>query len=281
MDSSRTVLALDTSFFVFHQFFSARRRARADGASLGVAADLDRFVAQLRATISRKVREYDVPLGNLIFLMDCARSDIWRRRIYPEYKATRGDKVGFNTDAFETAMQEVIKRFEGQGAVVLSHPHAEADDLAAGVARWANACEAARLVIVTGDSDFLQLAGGRVHVHTIYGECALSSLACGDPQRLLLRKILMGDKSDNIPSIRPRMGPKAADSWMDKGVERMLADDPQARANYERNRTLVDLQCAPAEMLAGVDAAILVAFSGAQQREMQPRKVQTTFPFEA
>lgn len=280
MDASRTVLALDTSFFVFHQFFSARRRARADGATSGERADLDRFVSQLRATITRKVREYDVPAGNLVFLMDCARADIWRRGVYPEYKATRGDKVGFNAGAFETAMEEVVKRFEGQGAVVLSHPHAEADDLAAGVARWANACKVARLVIVTGDSDFLQLAGARVHVHTIYGECALSSLSCGDPQRLLLRKILMGDKSDNIPSIRPRMGPKAADHWMDVGVEKMLDNDPAARVNYERNRTLVDLQCAPAEMLAGVDAAILDAFSGAQ-REMQPRKVQTTFPFGA
>jgi hypothetical protein len=33
--------------------------------------------------------------------------------------------------------------------------------------------------------------------------------------------------------------------------------------------------------MSGVDAAILVAVSGAQQREMQPRKVQTTFLFEA
>jgi 5'-3' exonuclease len=111
-------------------------------------------------------------------------------------------------------MDEVVEPFRAQGAAVLAHPCAEADDLAAGIARWAVAKEAARLVIVTGDSDFLQLAGGCVHVHTIYGECALTSLACGDPALLLLRKVLMGDKSDNIPPVRQRMGAKTAERWL-------------------------------------------------------------------
>jgi 5'-3' exonuclease len=271
MDLARTVLALDTSFFVFHQFFSSRRKTRlsSDAQPVDVRGELDRFVTQLKATINRKMRDYDVPTNNLVFLMDCPRADIWRRRIYPEYKATRPTKTGFNTDAFATALQEVVEPFRSQGAIVLGHAHSEADDLAAGVSRWARSNTATRLVIVTGDSDFLQLVGGCVHVHTIYGDCALARLSCGDPHTLLLRKVLMGDKSDNIPAIRPRMGPKAADHWLNEGVDAMLANDPAARKNYDKNKTLIDLQCAPADILEGVDAVVNSA--------LRLRTVQSTF----
>jgi 5'-3' exonuclease len=235
---------------------------------------LDRFVAHLQSTIARKVREYDTPVSNLVFLMDCPRGEIWRRRVLPEYKATRGEKGGFDTRAFEAAVEQVVKPLQAQGAVVLAHPHSEADDLAAGVARWAKACDSSvRMVIVTGDSDFLQLATERVHIHTIYGDCALARLACGDPRTLLLRKLLMGDKSDNIPAIRPRMGPKATDHWLEEGVETLLADDPDARANFERNRTLIDLQCAPEDILSGIDAVVLAAFTVG----LGQRMVQSTF----
>jgi 5'-3' exonuclease len=129
------------------------------------------------------------------------------------------------------------------------------------------------MVIVTGDSDFLQLAADRVHIHTIYGDCALARLACCDPSTLLLRKVLMGDKSDNIPAIRPRMGPVATDRWIKDGVESMLADDPSARANFARNKTLIDLQCAPEDILAGIDAVVSEAFAGG----LGQRMVQSTF----
>jgi hypothetical protein len=127
-------------------------------------------------------------------------------------------------------VREVIDPLRSQGAIVLEHPHSEADDLAAGVARWARSNTTSRLVIVTGDSDFLQLVGGCVHVHSIYGDCALSRLSCGDPHTLLLRKVLMGDNASE------RMGQKLRPCLR---VD-VSCQDPAARGS---TRTID--QCAP------------------------------------
>jgi hypothetical protein len=51
----------------------------------------------------------------------------------------------------------------------------------------------------------------------------------------------------------------------------MLADDP-ARANFARNKTLIDLRCAPV-ILAGIDAVVSGGFAGG----LGQRMVQSTF----
>jgi 5'-3' exonuclease len=81
--------------------------------------------------------------------------------------------------------------------------------LAAGLARCAIR-SSAKAIIITGDSDFAQLVTGPVKVHDISKACLLEKQSYLIRKWLCFEKILSGDKSDNIPSIKPRLGPKTA-----------------------------------------------------------------------
>jgi 5'-3' exonuclease len=97
-----------------------------------------------------------------------------------------------------------------------------------------------------GDSDFAQLVTGPVKVHDISKACLLEA-GLFDPKVALLRKILSGDKSDNIPSIKPRLGPKTAIA-LSNDQKRSATIRLTVSEAFERNRTLIDLNAAPSEL---------------------------------
>jgi 5'-3' exonuclease len=259
------VLAFDASYLIFHQYFSAiksipacdfqdvpRNGADGDGRR---ARRLAAFDTKLHDTIADKIRHYGVDVRNVCFLMDCPRDHIWRRGVLPEYKATRTKSLDFDADAFRHAREVVLPIFVAEGAQMIGCATAEADDIAAGLARAAVMHCARRVTIVTGDSDFAQLVRGPVHVQDMYGHCVLQKQGVWDPSLALLRKVLSGDKADNISAVKPRLGAKTAVVVsMDPDKLRDLLGDPRALALYTRNQTLIDLSKAPDDVLGAVDA---------------------------
>jgi 5'-3' exonuclease len=263
IDWSERVLAFDTSFMVFHQYYSAIKKLPVCSFSdvtteIDTALEKDRrlqaFGSKLYDTIVSKARLYNVEMSNVCFLMDCPRDQIWRKELLPSYKECRIKSSGFDPNAFNHTRDVILPTFVEQGANIISCDTAEADDLAAGLARCAIRSSAKEAIIITGDSDFAQLVTGPVKVHDISKACLLEKQGLFDPKVALLRKILSGDKSDNIPSIKPRLGPKTAIA---------LSNDPEALAAllsvltvseaFERNRTLIDLNAAPSELQYRVD----------------------------
>jgi 5'-3' exonuclease len=82
----------------------------------------------------------------------------------------------------------ILPTFVEQGANIISCDTAEADDLAAGLARCAIRSSAKEAIIITGDSDFAQLVTGPVKVHDISKACLLEKQRLFDPKVALLRK---------------------------------------------------------------------------------------------
>jgi 5'-3' exonuclease len=56
--------------------------------------------------------------------------------------------------------------------------------------------------------------------------------------------VMIGDKSDNIPAIRKRMGEKTAEKEL-KNLDTLLATDPELRGRYEFNQNLIDFNYIP------------------------------------
>jgi 5'-3' exonuclease len=258
------VLAFDTSFMVFHEYFSAVKNLPTCTFA-GVPGDVDEaaqlqrkmraFEAKLHDVVVSKARAYGTPMSNVVFLMDCPRNAIWRKALLPGYKESRARAASFDASAFTHTRERILPAFAREGAHVLSCDTAEADDMAAGLARAAKRRGAKSVVILTGDSDFAQLVDGAVRVHDLYNNCLLTKQGVFDPQLALLRKVLTGDKADNIPPVRARMGPKtAADVADDPGALATLLECPVVAAAYARNRALIDLNAAPAVVLLAVDA---------------------------
>ena len=91
---------------------------------------------------------------------DCPRAEIWRMKIFPEYKGTRDtyeDDPSTNPGSFfKIAYKE--KLFEECGGTILKHDNLEADDCIALTTRYIRkAYPNSNIYIIANDHDYLQL----------------------------------------------------------------------------------------------------------------------------
>jgi DNA polymerase-1 len=158
--------------------------------------------------------------------MDAPRAT-FRHELYAGYKASR--------PAAPSPLTEQIRRLSGLldafGFPVFTVPGFEADDVLATLASTISARGDAPL-IVTGDLDALQCAGGTTRVHAVgrgvegrtYDEAAVVARFGVTPRELPDWKALAGDPTDEIPGV-PGIGAKRASALVRKfgGVTGLLA----------------------------------------------------------
>ena len=130
----------------------------------------------------------------------------FRHEEYAEYKATRAKMP----DDLAVQISRIEELTEALGIPVQTLEGYEADDLMGTLSALASA-EGLETVIVTGDSDTLQLVSDDVHVlmprRTMgdvqeYDTAAVKERYGLAPRQLIDLKALMGDSSDNIPGVR-------------------------------------------------------------------------------
>ena len=130
----------------------------------------------------------------------------FRHEEYAEYKATRA-KMPDDLAVQVTRIQELAK---AMGIPVQTLEGYEADDLLGTLSALASA-RGVETIIVTGDSDTLQLVSDDVHVlmpRRTMGDVQHFDVAAVrehyglGPEQLIDLKALMGDSSDNIPGVK-------------------------------------------------------------------------------
>jgi len=146
------------------------------------------------------------------FALDTS-SPTFRHESYDEYKATRGVAPGPLTAQFDRLGQLVA----ALGFPAFKSVGYEGDDVLATLARELVAAGESPLV-VSGDNDCLQLAGGATRVMIvsrgatkaeIYDEAAVVRRFGVTPAQMPDRSALVGDPSDNLPGV-PGIGAKTA-----------------------------------------------------------------------
>ena len=200
-------------------------------------------------------QQFNEEYGEVVLAYDSKH--YWRRDFFPYYKKNRKkvrDNDGNNwEDIFECLnkiKQEIkdympYKHLEIQGA--------EADDIIAVLAK--NIDE--KMMIVSGDKDFIQL-----HKYKQVRQYSpiLKKLVQGeDPIDYIKVHILKGDSSDGIPNVlsndnvfvegirqRP-LSKKKIEAWKEGEFEGTTATQEVMR-NYERNKTLINLDYVPVEL---------------------------------
>lgn len=196
-------LLLDTFSLFFRAFFALPPMSTSRGEPTSALYGFSALLLKL-------LREQ--PGAELCFALDTGRST-FRHRDFAPYKAQR--------ESAPTPLVEQLRRldqlFERLGVPVLGSPGFEADDVLASVAARLREQGRATLV-VSGDRDLLQTAIGSVRVHfvgrrgkdaVIYDEAAVSERFGVPPWRLPGYVALVGDASDNLPSV-PGIGPATA-----------------------------------------------------------------------
>lgn len=186
----------------------------------------------------------------------------FRYDIFPEYKKQR--KINPEQKEISSGykrQERIIKMICPMlGVNTYYHPDTESDDIAAYLARRS---ELDRVVLITGDSDWLQLISDKIVVDyrgTIYNKEKFVEDFGYMPVDIARKKAMCGDSSDSIPPIGS-FGEKYAtefikkyfdiDDFMFDMKEVDINDQPkrfqnlyssqEMKDNYERNYALINL----------------------------------------
>ena len=264
------LLIADASYMVFYTYYAILKFYKSyfnENPDIPNIMNSPLFTSKFRRMFRRKIIEiatdHGVPLTNVVFATDCDRESIWRRGVYPEYKASRAPKSEFNPRAFDFTFGSIIPALcEEHGMSTIKVARAEADDIAGVLHRYVRGIGDTKVVIITNDNDYIQLADPNTVITNLAREdvCARKCETL-TPEEYLLCKVLCGDKSDNLPGAVPRCGMKTAEKLvrnkdkLDKAIK-----DNDAYKRFEMNRDLMDLARVPEE----IKAEIIETFRGLQ-----------------
>ena len=263
MSSNPTFIFIDGSYFCFYRYHSLLTWWRnAFPEEIDVLADpyqSEKFVDKFRNTFINNVEKLSkgLKLDNsinpiIIVGKDCKRENIWRNELFPKYKATRVNDGFMGGPFFKMAYEEQLF-IQGGAKSILKHPRLEADDcIAISVKHLLTAHPTCNIYIITSDKDYLQLAQERVHLFNLAFKDLTQQKSCtGSPECDLFCKIVTGDKSDNIPSIFPKCGPKTALKYFENRdlFEKKLQESEEFRQRYELNRKIIDFDYIPDDLI--------------------------------
>jgi len=184
----------------------------------------------------------------------CDSGNVWRRQTFPNYKAgrkTNREKSEHDWTMIFDLLSKVkneIKEFLPYKVIEVES--VEADDIIAVLCRRTNE----KVLILSGDKDFIQLHNDRIKQ---YNPVLNKFVGQGENPSLYIREhILKGDRSDGIPNVlsddnvfiegrrqRP-LSKKKIEAWCNEIVPTFNEEEQK---NYDRNKTLIDLNCIPKE----------------------------------
>ncbi len=208
----------------------------------------------LRAHNKKFRKEY----GDMVIA--CDSSNVWRREIFPNYKAGRKANRAKSEHDW-TMIFDIISKVKNEIKTFLPYKvieldTAEADDIIATLVRKHLSMIAPnhekKVLILSGDKDFIQLHNEYVKQ---YNPVLNKFVGKGETPSLYIKEhILKGDRSDGIPNIlsddnvfvegrrQKPLSKKKINSWVE---EVFMTFTEEEQKNYDRNRKLIDLSCIP------------------------------------
>jgi DNA polymerase-1 len=142
----------------------------------------------------------------VIVFWDSESNTSVRRELYPNYKAQRRNEMSEDQEESYLHQRRRVKQYLEEVFVrQLEVPHNEADDL---IAQYCNIALDENITIFSGDKDFTQLISERVQIYSPnkkeyykLGDMISLDKVNVPHQNVLLTKVFVGDKSDNISGI--------------------------------------------------------------------------------
>ena len=229
------------------------------GGSKNVEPD---FVRHMVLNSLRSYRsKFEGEFGELVLCYDNKTN--WRREYFPNYKHSRRkgrkeSKLDWNNifDTLHMIKSELTEFFPYK---VLEVDNAEADDIIASVV-FHVASEPKnyeKVLILSGDKDFIQLQ--KHNFVTQYSPIQKKFMNGENPTTYIKTHILQGDRSDGVPNFlspdntfvdelrQKPISKRKLETWIDLEPEDFCNENMMR--NYHRNRTLIDLDYIPKEIV--------------------------------
>ena len=264
-----TFIFVDVSYYCFYRYFALRqwwKNAYPDEL-LDAPYENVKFVEKFRKTfvenleqIPKKLKIHKEAVKPILIVgKDCKRENIWRNDFFKDYKGTRANNQDEVGEFFKMVYEEELFQ-KGDAKVILKHPRLEADDcIAISVKYLLNKYPECKIYIITSDNDYLQLNAKNVNLYTLtYKNLAEGKTSTGNAENDLKIKILMGDKSDNIPSVFPKCGLKTAQKCIEdeEFLKNKMGNNQEYYNQYELNKKLVSFSEIPSELIEEFMVAI-------------------------
>jgi len=256
-----TFIFVDGSYYCFYRYFALMqwwKNAYPDE-PLEDPYQNETFVEKFRKTfvanleqIPKRLKIHKDPVKAILIVgKDCKREHIWRNDIFKDYKATRnnGPEDGFmGGPFFKMAYEEQLFQ-KGGAKAILKHLRLEADDcIAISVKYLLKKYPLCKIYIITSDRDYLQLNAHNVDLYSLtYKNLTDNKTSTGDAEKDLKIKIIMGDTSDNIPSVFPKCGIKTAQKCVEdeEFFKKKMDNNPAYYNQYRLNELLVSFDKIP------------------------------------
>ena len=256
-----TFIFVDGSYYCFYRYFALQQwwKNAYPEETLDDPIQNKKFVDKFRKTfvenlqqIPNKLKINKDPVKPIMIVgKDCKRENIWRNEIFNNYKSNRknGPEDGFmGGPFFKMAYEEELFQ-KGGAKAILKHPRLEADDcIALSVKYLSNKYPLCKIYIITSDRDYLQLNADNVDLFTLtYKNLTDSKTATGNAKDDLRIKIIMGDSSDNIPSVFPKCGIKTAQKCIEdeEFFKKKMNNNEEYYKRYKLNEQLIDFNMIP------------------------------------
>jgi len=245
-------ILIDGSYFVFYRYFAilAWWRLKHKDIPIGNPVENAEFVEKFKKIFVEKLESFPslLSLENPVIIIgkDCPRGDIWRNEHLKSYKGNRA-KNSVIKPFFKMAYDGLFQKVSNK---ILYHKKLEADDCIAIATKQYLKNPNNNISIITSDTDYLQLAGDRVEIYNakIKPVRTLKNSTMKADMDLFV-KIIIGDKSDNIPPVFPqkRGKAKAKQYYNEPELFKEELKIYKVEDVYERNRLLIDFNKIPQE----------------------------------
>ena len=254
---AKPFLLIDTSYVIFFRFHALKIWFSKAKPEISLETDditkipefMEKYESLFLQTINKISKTEGFTLENTIFIRDCSSSTIWRRDYYPEYKGTRNYSNFNGNKLFQWTYDNLFPKYIQKGATVLRFDRLEADDTIAILVKSIRERTTNKIVIITSDNDYLQLLS-YPNIKLLNLKCeSLQDKSIGTPYADLMKKIIMGDPSDNLPKVFKRCGIKTLQKYIEDKtlLDSALDSDKEAKQKFYLNQQLIDFNNIPNE----------------------------------
>ena len=210
---------------------------------------------------NKKFRE---KYGDMILCYDSKH--YWRKDYFPYYKQNRKkDREKSNHDW--NAIFEILNKIRDEirnnlPYIVMEIDGAEADDIISALCKHlSHNYPKDEILILSGDKDFIQLR--KFSNVSQYNPLQKTFVSDYNPTQYIAEHIIKGDRSDGIPNFLSSgdtfVTNKRQRPISKKNLEKWIYSDPSVFCNtkekldnYNRNKTLIDLECIPDDLRAKI-----------------------------
>lgn len=249
-------LLLDTSYVIFYRYYALLqwwKMAKKDE-ELGDPNQNPEFIEKFEKTflnciniIKKKLKIHKEEVC-VIAAKDCPRTEIWRNQVYTDYKANRvQDDTFMGGPFFKKVYTEKLLEKSGVN-YIFRHKQLEADDVIAIMKTYIQNVDLnATIYIITNDQDYLQLIDEKTIIYNLKFKLLNSTKkSYKDPKIDLFCKIILGDRSDNIPPLFAKCGIKTLEKYINnQELFETDLDKYDVRDRYLFNKKMIDFNEIP------------------------------------